>query len=153
MCYHWGKTPWGERIDPGPAKQLTMCFPYLSTTIRINGATHVLKLKHLPWSRQSDFFHKRAWGRVTISFKEKKKALDECEPCFCRPLCLYSTHTALSGSLCISEALHAHYVSADPDLMRCVKVFGLSKLKMWWVERHCVRPQLAFEGCRAITLV
>lgn len=62
-----------------------MCFPYLSTTIRINGATHVLKLKHLPWSRQSDFFHKRAWGRVTISFKEKKKHWMNASPAFADP--------------------------------------------------------------------
>lgn len=61
------KMPWKDQVDPSPAKQLTRCFPYLRTTIRVNGVTHVLKLK--PWSRQSDYFHKHVCSIHTITFK------------------------------------------------------------------------------------
>lgn len=111
MCYRLGKMPWGERIDPGPAKQLTMCFLYLSTTAGINGPPMCLNLSTCLGAGKVTF--SASVCAVQIQFPLKKKALDECEPCFCRPLCMYSTHTALSGSPCISEALHAHYISPE----------------------------------------
>lgn len=132
----WTLTPWAARISwhvlllgknalgrvygSWSSKQLTMCFLYLSTTIRINGATHVLKLKHLPWSRQRDFFHKCVCGIVQLPLT--KKALDECKPCFHRPLCMYSTHTALSGSACISEALCMCVIYLKKQDKLCVSI-------------------------------
>lgn len=104
ICNCWWNMPWGECLDPGAVKQLTMCFLYWSTTIRISGATHVLKLKHLPWSRQSDCFSTSMHVvQLELPLKKEKHWMNT-SPAFADPFAC--THKALSATPCISKALH-----------------------------------------------
>lgn len=91
ICNCWWNMPWRECLDAGAVKQLTMCFLYWSTTIRISVATHVLKLKHLPWSRQSDFFSTSVHVvQLQLPLKKEKHWMS-MSPAFADP---YASHRA-----------------------------------------------------------